>query len=145
MGLNYIVGLIEGLLFLVLSIGIIVYAFSLHSYGEWALSPALFPLILGGVLFCFSLILLVKRYRSKFKERQGVSIDWFLALGSVGLSITYALLLPVLHFTLSTLLYLSSFLLILGVRNLWILIGLPIGLTVSIYYIFGVLLKVVLP
>ena len=55
MGLNYIVGLIEGLLFLVLSIGIIVYAFSLHSYGEWALSPALFPLILGGVLFCFSL------------------------------------------------------------------------------------------
>ncbi|MCS7233330.1 MAG: tripartite tricarboxylate transporter TctB family protein [Synergistetes bacterium] len=134
----------EGVLFLIISLFIIYHALSLHSFGEWALSPGLFPLILGVVLLILSVFLLRKTYGVKKAERGSVS-DWKTTLLSIVLCMGYILSLPILHFNLSTIVYSFLFLLILGVRNILILTILPIGLTASIYYTFGVLLRVVLP
>lgn len=134
---------IEGILFFTLSIIVMVHAFGLHSFGEWALSPALFPLIVGSILMLLSLILLISSTRVVEDKKSQKS--WLLILASVALTSFYVLILPVLHFEFSTPIYSFLFLLLLGVKRLWILCFLPIGITLSIYYILGVLAKVVLP
>lgn len=134
----------DGIFLLAISIFIIYHAFSLHSYGEWALSPGLFPLIVAFVLLIFSLVLIGRSFR-KGGTKGYSALDWKTTILSVALSLSYILSLPSFHFNLSTLVYSFLFLLLLGVRNILLLLTVPVGLTLSIYYIFGSLLRVVLP
>ncbi|KUK22215.1 MAG: Uncharacterized protein XD57_1686 [Thermotoga petrophila] len=135
---------LEASILLAVAVFTIIHAFSLHSFGEWALSPGLFPLIVGVVLFVLSILLLGRRGYKK-RSNEGFYIDWKIVLTVTTLSIAYVLLLSFFHFALSTFIYLALFFLVLGVRNLLLLGVLSFGLTLFVYYTFGVLLRVVLP
>lgn len=135
----------DGLIFLAISIFVVYHAFSLHSFGDWALSPGLFPLILGLVLLIFSLVLIGRGSIGKDEAKRWSSLDWKTTTLSIALSLGYILSLPSFHFNISTLIYSVLFLLLLGVRSIPLLLTVPVGLTLSIYYIFGSLLRVVLP
>lgn len=134
---------VEGLILSVLSIFFLRESLKLHNNQAWALSPALFPLIITLLALLFSLSLIFKGLRkSTVYENQG---DMKIMLLVVALSFLYLILLEKLHFFLSTVLYLAGFIFILGERRWWLIGILSIIVPLSIQYIFGNLLGVLLP
>lgn len=121
-----------------------------HDGGDWALSPALFPLLLSTALALLALALLLQGWR---RLKTGVpatppqAADF--STGSVflvfGLCCAYALLLPWAGFFPSTALFLALFSLVIGERRLWPILILSFLSPAAIFVIFRHGLKVLLP
>lgn len=159
--------LIDGILFVVVGIGLCVFSLRFHDGGPVALSPALFPVIvtliiaaLGGVL----VFLEIERRRQTAGENETASpsfpsspspsaspsvtleasnltkmwLVFFLSLG-------YAFLLPRLHFIPSSLLYLAVFFFLTGERRWPVLAALSASTVVVVYSVFQKILGVLLP
>ena len=135
--------LLEGIILLILSIIFTGESLKLRGEEALALSPALFPLIISISILILSIILIFKSFRERELLKKRDNIKPLLLI--IGVSFLYLFLLPRLHFIVSSILYLLSFLFILGERR-WKLI-LPISLITPllIYFIFGNLLDVLLP
>lgn len=137
---------LEGMIIALISIFFISESLKLHNNQSWALSPALFPLIITVSILVFSISLIIKSLKEDAKELE--------IQGSRGLnrlllviiiSFLYLIFLPKLHFLISSIVYLALFLFILGERK-WLLLASISTLTpLLIQYIFGNLLDVFLP
>lgn len=129
-----------------MSIFFIKESFALHNNQSWALSPALFPLIITVLTLMFSIALIVKGIKASNVERELDNIDnWKQFLLIILLSLIYLIILPKIHFLLSTIIYLFFFLWILGERKWWLLAAMSIATPLLIQYLFGNLLDVLLP
>lgn len=138
--------LIEGIVIGLVSIFFIFESLKLHNNQSWALSPALFPLIITVSVLLFSIGLIVKSLRSDYKEPDAVKSEGFKRLALIILiSFLYLIILPKLHFLTATIIYLFLFLFILGERRWWLLGIISIVTPLLIQYIFGNLLDVFLP
>jgi len=134
---------IEGLVLSVLSIIFIKESLKLHNNQSWALSPALFPLIITFMILLFSLSLIIKGFKKHTIYEDGSNKK--IMLFTIALSFFYFLTLARLNFILSTGIYLFSFMYILGERRLWVIGGFILIVPLAIQYIFGNLLGVLLP
>ena len=134
---------IEGSILLVLSIFFIRESLKLHTGQSWALSPALFPLIITSMALLFSISLILKSIGKSSAYREQGNVKLMLLI--VALSFLYLIFLEKLHFIPSTILYLCGFTFILGERRWWIIGVISIITPLSIQYIFGNLLGVLLP
>lgn len=136
---------IEGILIALTSLFFIGESLKLHNGKSWALSPALFPLIITVSILFFSISLIIKSLKEEdiaFDLKRGEIIK----LGLIILiSFLYLIILPKLNFLYSTIIYLFLFLIILGERKWWMLVAMSIITPLSIQYIFGNLLNVLLP
>lgn len=138
--------LIEGVLILALSIFFIKESFKLHSNKSWALSPALFPLIITIALVFLSSLLIVRSLDEKIVDRGQVNRERFMKLGLIIIiSFLYVIILPKVHFLIGSMIYLMLFLFILGERNWYLLATISIITPIWIQYFFGNLLNVFLP
>lgn len=134
---------IEGVILSILSIVFIKESLKLHNNQSWALSPALFPLIITSMVLLFSLALIISNHRENTSyEKQG---DQKIMLLIIVLSFLYYLSLGKLNFIFSTAMYLFGFIYILGERKWWIIVSFIIIIPLGIQYIFGNLLGVTLP
>lgn len=138
--------LIEGLGIFLLSIFFIGESLKLHNDQSWALSPALFPLIITVSIFFFSLGLIIKSLKRTKVDGQVIKTQAAIRLTLVIIiSFLYVVLLPKLHFLISSIIYLFVFLIILGEKRWWLLGAISIVTPLLIQYIFGNLLDVFLP
>lgn len=135
---------IEGVILTSLSAFLIKESFKLHNNQEWALSPALFPLLITVFLFLFSIFLIIKGIKNE-ETKYGDKIDWRLIFYVLVWSFIYAFLLPIVHFIPATILYLSIFLLVLGEKKWSHIIFISILTPVLVYYLFNNLFNVFLP
>lgn len=138
--------LIEGLIIALLSIFFITESLKLYGNQTWALSPALFPLIITVSTLLLSILSIFKGLKEKNTNTQSSKKANFKRLGLIILiSFLYLFTLPKIHFLLSSVIYLFLFLLILGERKWWVLVSISILTPLLIQYLFGNLLNVFLP
>lgn len=136
---------IEGLILAIVSGFFLIESLKLHNNKSWALSPALFPLMITSLALLFSIILITKGLKSKDEEEETQVVNWKSTILIILLSIVYFIILPKIHFVPASIIYLFTFLYILGERN-WILLGsISLAAPLLMYYIFGNLLGVLLP
>jgi len=125
-------------------------AFS-HDGGDWALSPALFPLLLSGSLALLAFALFVQGWRRLGTDRHTASpaADEGLSTGRVfsvfALCIAYALLLPWTGFFPATALFLAFFSFLVGERRPLPILLISLLSPAAIFLIFRHGLKVLLP
>ena len=142
--------LYDGLLFTGIGSALFFYSLTFHDGGEWALSSALFPVIVTLAIALLGLSLVVQH----FKEPRGVNAKEAVSGESLNmrnmwlvffLSLGYAFALPHLHFVLATVIYLAVFLYLTGERRLWMLGALSFGTVGAIALVFQKGLGVLLP
>lgn len=134
----------EGLLLFVFSSFFIRESLKLHKTGDWALSPALFPLIITIGLLLLSLSLIYKGIKegANYSDEKGVYKRVLLIIIS---SFIYIYLLAKLGFTLTSIAYIFFFMWVLGERRWWVLGAISTITPLAIYYVFVNLLDVYLP
>lgn len=138
--------LLEGVIIAIVSIFFIFESLKLHNNQSWALSPALFPLIITISILLFSIGLIVKSLKPDYVDPKALKGEGFKRLALIILiSFLYLLVLSKLHFLISSIIYLLLFLFILGERRWWLLGIISIITPLLIEYIFGNLLNVFLP
>lgn len=140
--------MIEGVFFLVLAIIIAVMSLQLNTFGSWALAPGLFPLIMSVILAILGSSLTyegIKKSKEKQKESSDSKINWIKVLLVFAMTLAFVWVLPYFHFVISTIIYMTLMLLLLGERRWWVVSTISLGTTGFIYYVFGVLLSVLLP
>ncbi len=118
----------------------------MHNNQSWALSPALFPIIITVLVLLFSISLIIKGIKASNTKKEADNMDnWKQFLLIILLSFIYLIILPKIHFLPSTIIYLFFFLWILGERKWWLLASMSIVTPLLIQYLFGNLLDVFLP
>lgn len=134
---------IEGIILSLLSMFFLRESLKLHNNQSWALSPALFPLIITFVALLFSISLIVKGIHKSSVNKDIGELKIMLLI--VALSFLYLFLLPKIHFVLASIIYLLCFMIILGERKWWVLGSISIITPFIIEFLFGNLLDVLLP
>lgn len=128
---------------LALAVGMFLYTFTFPG----TLQPtdpgtAAFPRILAVALGALALILLLRPQEvSLLPERAGAPA----MVGIVVLTAVYAVVLPVLGFLVSSILYLAGALLLMKVRKPVYLVLVPICVSFALFALFGLVLEVPLP
>jgi putative tricarboxylic transport membrane protein len=105
--------------------------------------PAFLPRIYAGCLVLLSLLLLIKSLKSKEQSQKFTSTR--LALLTMLLFTILILLIPFLGFYLITPIVIFFFLKIFNEKNLFVLLGVPIGVVLFVFFIFQKLLFVPIP
>lgn len=137
---------VEGFCLSLISLFFIRESLKLHTGKSWALSPALFPLIITMSIFILSIALIIKSFReeraisSKIKKQNLIRLVLIILI-----SFLYLIVLKRVHFLISSIVYIFLFLIILGERKWWLLAAISIIIPLLIQYIFGDLLDVFLP
>jgi putative tricarboxylic transport membrane protein len=104
---------------------------------------ATFPRMVAGALAVFALLLLVQGGRSEESLPRGRAL--LRVVGVVVLLAIYAAVLEALGFMLATMLFLVGALLLAGMRRPLMLALMPVGVSLTLFYVFSVLLRVSLP
>lgn len=138
-------GFYEAMVILLLSVAILFYAPSLHKGESIALSPALFPMLMGMVLLGLSFVLLWQSRSKTEAPKPKSSICYQRVLLLCVLTVGYFVLLPIVHFMAATMLYLFLFIRCLGEKDLLLCTTVSVGTAIALYYIFDTLLSVRLP
>ena len=140
--------LIDGVLFMFLSVLIFFISAGMDGFGNTVLSPGTFPAISAGVLFFLALNLFFKSFKTQDSDpgqKKEGQIRWRPVLVVTLICLVYVWVLPILHFVVSTMFFLVVFLFYIGERRIWMVAMVSVSTTFVIYFIFGNMLKVLLP
>jgi hypothetical protein len=146
----------EGIVLGALGIAVITGSLKLDNFGPLALSPGLFPFILGVCLVALVLVLILRNIRRPAKEETDkaplpgessnmVKARWIKITAITALSLVYILLLSIAGFIISSAVYVLALMLLLGERKWWKLIITPVMVSLLIFTLFAKGLKVYLP
>ena len=146
----------ESIALMLLGIATIIGSLMLDNFGEKVLAPGLFPSFLGGILVFLAVLMLVRTLRktsdSGDVDRAGEvhdTADTKKILIRSGLlvaaTVIYLLLLAYIGFIIATLVYVCAVMYLLGERRWWMLVLTPVAVTLLIYIVFEIGLKVYLP
>ena len=140
----------DGLAFFAGSIGLTIYSFTKH-YGtikmEWKTSPYLFPIIISIIVVLISISLLKVGVKQVNEESgfNNIEVDWKGVAVTVVAMLVYSRIMKLVTFIPATIGFLMSMFYYLGERRIWLMALISIIGSLSIYLIFGILLKVMLP
>ncbi|MBP1924742.1 divalent metal cation (Fe/Co/Zn/Cd) transporter [Sedimentibacter acidaminivorans] len=141
----------ESILFFILSIGLFIYSLTKH-YGvvklEWKMSPYLFPALISIFLFFLSILLFsdgLRQIKEGISVENDVKVSWKKLISAVIACMVYIIIMPIITFIPSTILFIGYMLYLLGERRKLFIIFLSILVSVIIYFLFSVLLNVMLP
>ena len=135
------------------SVGLLIYSLYHHYFdkntSEWKTSPFLFPTLISvfGLLLTLSLVMdaLHERRADKAEKKAGGKKNLLGVLVLIAAALAYYFLMPVLHFTWATILFLAALFIYLGERKWWKIVLLSLITTGTVYVLFGMLLHVRLP
>lgn len=114
---------------------------------EGDVGPSFYPIIISIITIMLSIILLIQTYREK-KESDKSNFTKQ-GLKKVGIAViaffVYFNMISKIGFIISSFIFMSLFMVVLGLRDWKKYILLPLGSTIVMYYIFSVFLKIRLP
>lgn len=149
--MKYRKGTVENSVFAVVGVAVIIGSVMLDNNGSLALSPGLFPLLLGCLILVISL-LMMRRDRKESVSQENAGSDekhagkkWLKVLAFVGMTLLYIPAMQHLHFIIATVLYVCVAMLLLGERRWWALVFFPVAISLVIFYGFDKGLQVYLP
>jgi putative tricarboxylic transport membrane protein len=147
----------ESIALMLLGIATIIGSLMLDNFGEKVLAPGLFPSFLGGILVFLAVLMLVRTLRKtsdggdvdRAGEDHDTAADTKKILIRSGLlvaaTVIYLLLLAYVGFIIATLVYVCVVMYLLGERRWWMLVLTPAAVTLLIFIVFEIGLKVYLP
>ena len=132
-------------------LGIIVLVFSLFGIfgslelisGQSRVSPSFYPTLLFSGLGICGILLIFKGLRANHRNFPKFNLKKLLPI--LTLFILYVFLLKSIGYILSTIIFIISTMFLLGVRNKWQLIGIPISTSLVIYITFVYGFNIILP
>ena len=135
------------------SVGLLAYSLYHHYFdnntSEWKMSPYLFPTLISvfGLLLTLSLVADgLNEMRSPEQQEESSSKKNLIGvLVLVATALIYYILMPILTFIPSTVLFLAALFIYLGERKWWKILLLSGITTAAIYVLFGIALNVRLP
>lgn len=135
------------------SVGLLAYSLYHHYFdnntSEWKMSPYLFPTLISvfGLLLTLSLVADgLNEIRSPEQQEESSSKKNLIGvLVLVAAALIYYILMPILTFIPSTVLFLAALFIYLGERKWWKILLLSGITTAAIYVLFGIALNVRLP
>lgn len=107
--------------------------------------PAFLPRLYAGILVILAILLFINSYKSKTPKNEDTSTNFKLVFITMVLMIGLISLIPIIGFYIATPIAVFIFLKIFKQKNLFLLIGLPIGIVVCVYLLFQRILLVPLP
>lgn len=138
----------------------IIHSFYLPSMGPKALSPALFPLVIGILIFTLGTLQIVKIIQEKRRKKDTKNfhhIENNIVQDAINdeeknslfiiviMLFLYMYVLPLIHFIPSTLLFLVLIMAYINKKITLNIVILSIAITLSISYSFSTLFKLILP
>jgi len=145
---------IESTCLVVVGVVVVIMSLSMGSYGNWSLSPGLFPFIMGCLLILLSAIMFFQEIRKltpKTIENASSSSPMpararknTKTIVMVLLTIGYGVLMMFSGFIISTAAYVFVVMLLLNERRWWMLVLVPILTSLTIYVVFNIGLQVYL-
>lgn len=136
----------EGIFLIIFAALIINESLKYTKFSSWALSPALFPIMISCFIIVLATSLIINGIKEEDSKPKGTLIDkWKNPILVLALTIIYLILLPIFHFVTSTIIYLISLLLVLGEKKWYTIALISITTTMIIYVMFDLLLSVRLP
>lgn len=135
------------------SVGLLAYSLYHHYFdnntSEWKMSPYLFPTLISvfGLLLTLSLVAdgLNEMRSPEQREESSSKKNLIGVLVLVAAALIYYILMPILTFIPSTVLFLAALFIYLGERKWWKILLLSGITTAAIYVLFGIALNVRLP
>ncbi|MBI4540090.1 MAG: tripartite tricarboxylate transporter TctB family protein [Gemmatimonadetes bacterium] len=109
------------------------------------LGPTFFPRLLALGLAILALVVVVRAATNRSDPSAPAPLRHGLLVVLLVLIVAWAVLLPLLGYFIVTPPLLAAVMLLLGLRNLWKLLGTTLGLTLALYLLFGQALNVPLP
>jgi len=106
--------------------------------------PAFMPQLYAGILVILAILLFINSIKAKDNSKSSSSNSKLVFLTMLLITLLISLI-PVLGFYIVTPLAVVAFLLMCKEKNLFILIGLPLGIVLFIYVLFQKLLLVPIP
>lgn len=135
--------------FIIISIFVFVISCTFPAGSNGALGPGFFPKVLSIIVMILSSIELITSGKSdkdeSEKEEQFFFKESLRVWVALVIIIIYLISLKYIGFLIMTPLYLIIMFLYFKTKNIITLIGIPIGITCILYFIFMILLKVQLP
>lgn len=139
---------IFALLMILLGVGAIYYSKDFVNNMPGDAGPSFYPIIVSVITIILAIILMFNTFREQIKEKDqsNFSKQGFMKVGIfVTFFFIYFYVITRIGFIISTIIFMSLFMLILGLRDWKKYILIPIGTTIVMYYIFSVFLKIRLP
>ena len=143
----YLGNIVFSIIIILLSLFFFYETFNFQITNPRDIGPAFLPRVYSLILLSLGVILLVnkiKKYKTKTIKQQDVR-KFNKAILAMFLLFIYILITPYLGFYLGTPIIILTFLWVTGIRNLIILLGVPIGITLLIYLLFYQLLGIPIP
>ena len=136
-----------GIVLCVLSVAIFLYAEQYTGRGVNTYGPNFFPQALSVMLFLTSAALIVQALRGHaLKGLEAINKPGLIrAAVTLGISVAYLLLMNVLGFYFSTVVFLYVVMMFLGQKNQWVRIVTSIVVASAVYSMFHFFLKIPLP
>ena len=108
--------------------------------------PAFYPRLVAATLAILGVILLVRSFGTEGARRHHVTgIELKRVGGAVLFLLAYVALMPVVGFVVDTFVYLLVFMWFSKVRSPLVALGVSVGVTLTVYYVFVAFLHVPLP
>lgn len=136
--------IVSGLSLVVFSTIASVISFQLPKGVSDEMGPKFFPMLCIIILGFCGLILIFKGWKRKEKKPLPIFV-WSKLLPMILLFAIYFIALRLFGFIISTMLFMFMSMIFMGERKPLILIGIPIGVSFGIYYLFVKVFFVILP
>lgn len=141
------IDLVVGIVLCILSLAIYLYAEQYSGRGVNRYGPNYFPQALSLMLFLTSVALIVQALRGKaLKGLEKINKQGFVrAAVTLVMAVAYLLMMKVVGFYISTIIFLYVVMMYLGQKNQWVRVLVSISVASAVYGLFYYFLKIPLP
>lgn len=147
--------IVESSCLLVVGFVVVIMSLSMGGYGNWTLSPGLFPFVMGCILILLSSILLyqeiqklppknIKSATASAPSSEAHANGKTMIIVMVLLTVGYGVLMIFVGFIISTAVYVCAVMFLLNERRWWMLALVPVLTSLTIYVVFDIGLQVYL-
>lgn len=140
------IGLYVSLLFLIIGGIVFKQSLSLEYYSEFGPGPGLLPIWISGLMMILSIVNIfssLKKGAIKFSDVMPKGGSLINVLLSVGTIILFVIIVPYVGFCIAS--FIMLFILFLRGYKWYVGMGLSVGITVFLFWIFGLILNIPLP
>jgi len=113
-----------------------------HSFSEGDPGPAYVPLIFSAIGIMLSIGIFINSIRDVSKKKFYLNYFFYI---HVLIILAYVFLIPITGYYLTTVFFLIIMFVILRVKNLYIIIFLPVAYVLFVYYVFENIMKIPMP
>lgn len=139
--------IISGILIIITSLFFFFNTFGFKKLSSQIIGPDFMPRLYAILLIALSIILIIQSYRKNEGRDEKSSESGYFKYSIITMLLlgAYIIIIPIIGFYISTIIFVVSMLLFSQVRNKIILAVIPVSISIFIFVFFSILLNVSMP